>query len=73
MRVAHELAGLTARSAEAQPVHHVVEPHFEKAQQVLTGDALFAAGDLVVMVELLLEDLVVAPRLLLLTELQKVF
>ena len=67
-----QLTRLTARGAEAQPIHHVVEPHLEEAEQVLAGDPLLAACRLVVVVELLLEHLVVAARLLLLAQLQQV-
>jgi hypothetical protein len=65
MRVAHELASLTARRAEAQPVDHIVEPDLEQPQEVLAGDALLAAGHHVVVMELLFEHLVEASGLLL--------
>ena len=72
MRVADELPRLAARSAEAEAIDDIVETHLEQAQQVLAGDALLAARDLVVVVELLLEQLIVAARLLLLAKLQQV-
>ena len=68
----HELARLTARGAEAEPVDHVVESDLEQPQQVLAGDALLAARHHVVVVELLFEHLVEAPRLLLFAQLQQV-
>ena len=70
--MAHELASLTARSAEAETVDDVVETQFEQAQQVLAGDTRLASRCHIVGVELLLEHLVVAPRLLLLAQLQEV-
>ena len=68
----HQLTGLTARGAEAEPVHDVVEAHLEQLEKVLTRDAVLAAGGHVVVMELLLEHLIVATRLLLLAQLQKV-
>src|SRR4051794_20322157 len=70
--VADQLARLAARGSEAQPDEDVVEPAFEDPQQVLARDALLARGLLVVVAELLLEDAVVAARLLLLPQLDAV-
>ena len=67
--VADQLPGLAARGGEAEPHQDVVEAALEQAQQVLAGDALLAAGLVVVVAELLLEHLVVAARLLLLAQL----
>src|SRR5665647_909196 len=72
VRVAHQLPCLATRSAKAETVHDVVEPHLEEAQQVLAGDALLAARHLVVVMKLLLEHLVVASCLLLLAQLEEV-
>ena len=72
MRVPHELTRLTPRGAEAQTVDDVVEAHLKQTKEVLAGDAVLAAGHHVVMMKLLLEHLVVAPRLLLLAELEEV-
>ena len=70
--VADELPRLTARSPETQPVDHVVEPDLEQTQEVLAGDALLTAGHDIVVVELLFEHLVEAPRLLLFAQLQQI-
>src|SRR3954447_20399561 len=70
--VPDELAGLAARGGEAEAHEHVVEAALEDAQQVLAGDALLAGSLLVVVAELLLEDAVVAARLLLLPQLHAV-
>src|SRR3954451_4498752 len=70
--VADELAGLPARGGEAEAHEHVVEAALEDAQQVLAGDALLTGSLLVVVAELLLEDAVVAARLLLLPQLHAV-
>jgi hypothetical protein len=69
--VADELARLRARDGEAEPVDDVVEPGLEHPQQLLarTPDCLRL---LVVVAELLLEQAVVAARLLLLAQLQQV-
>jgi hypothetical protein len=72
VRVADELPGLTPRSTKAQAIDDVVESELEQRQQILARDALFATGDLVVVRKLLLENLVVAARLLLLAQLQQV-
>jgi hypothetical protein len=50
----------------------VVEPGLEHPQQLLAGDARLLCGLLVVVAELLLEQTVVAARLLLLAQLQQV-
>src|SRR6266567_2520285 len=68
--VADDLARLRARRREAEAVHDVVEPGLEHAQQLLAGDAGAARRLLVVRTELLLEQAVVAARLLLLAKLQ---
>src|SRR5205814_10208783 len=70
--VTDELAGLCARGCEAEPVDDVVEPRLEHPQQLLAGDARTARRLLVVGAELLLEQAVVAARLLLLAQLQQV-
>src|SRR5215218_2637819 len=67
-----QLARLAARRGEAKADEHVVEAALEHAQQVLAGDARLTAGLLVVRAELTLEHAVVAPRLLLLTQLDAV-
>src|SRR5712692_5486251 len=66
----HELARLTARIGEAQPVDNVVEAHLEDAQQIFARDARHALGVHEMLVELALEDAVDVARLLLLFELQ---
>src|SRR5580765_6820513 len=70
--VPHELPGLRARSGEAEAVDDVVETRLEDPQQVLTGDAGTARRLLVIRAELLLEQAVVAARLLLLAQLLQV-
>src|SRR3954471_4909351 len=70
--VADELPRLGARGGEGEPVHDIVEPGLEHAQQVLAGDAGAPRRLVVVVAELLLEQAVVAPRLLLLTQLEQV-
>ena len=70
--VAHELARLRARRREAEAVHDVVEARLEHAQELLAGDAGAPRRLLVVRAELLLEQAVVAARLLLLAQLQEV-
>src|SRR4051794_12285659 len=70
--VTDELARLRARGGEAEAVDDVVEPRLEHPQQVLAGDAALAGGLLVVRAELLLEQAVVAARLLLLAQLEQV-
>src|SRR3954467_1094880 len=69
---ANELAGGVARRREAGPVHDVVEPGLQDAQQVLTGLAGAPVRLLVVAPELLLQDAVDARGLLLLAHLQEV-
>src|SRR5207237_3031049 len=68
----HELAGLRARGGEAEPVDDIVETRLEQPQQLLARDAGALRRLLVVRPELLLEQAVVAARLLLLAELQQV-
>src|ERR671916_1872062 len=70
--VQDELTRLAPRAGEAEPHEHVVEPALEHAQQVLAGDAGLAARAVVVVAELLLEHAVVAPRLLLLAQLEAI-
>ena len=67
--MAHELTRLPARGGEAEPHEDVVQPALEQPQQVLARNAGLARGLVVVAVELLLEKLVVAARLLLLAKL----
>ena len=64
-----ELARLGARGGEPKPVDDVVEAQFEQLQEPVSGDALLTRCLLVVVAELLLEEAVVAARLLLLTKL----
>src|SRR2546423_8943669 len=70
--VADELPCLRARGCEAEPVDDVVEPCLEHPEQRLAGHARAARRLLVVRAELLLEQPVVAARLLLLAQLQQV-
>src|SRR5439155_24907547 len=65
-------ARLCTRGREAEAVHDVVEPRLEHPQQLLAGDARAPRCLLVVRAELLLEQAVVAARLLLLAQLQEV-
>src|ERR1700674_190310 len=67
-----QLPGLLSRCAQAQPVDHVVQAKLEVAQQVETRDARLALGEVEVVPELLLEQAVQAPRLLLRAELQAI-
>ena len=70
--MADELAGLRPRRREAEAVHDVVEPRLEHPQQLLARDAGALGRLLVVRAELLLEQAVVAARLLLLAQLRQV-
>src|ERR671930_1363270 len=70
--VPHELARLRARDREAEPVDDVVEPGLEHPQQGLAGDARALRRLRVVGAELVLEQAVVAARLLLLAQLEQV-
>src|SRR5262245_9624765 len=72
MAVAHELPRLGARGCEPEAVDDVVEPPLEHAQELLAGDARALGGLGVVSAELLLEQAVVAARLLLLAQLEQV-
>src|SRR5207253_1081671 len=72
MAVTHELARLRARGGEAEAVDDVVEPRLEHLQQRLAGDPALLVRLLVVRAELVLEQPVVAARLLLLAQLQQV-
>src|SRR4029079_322907 len=73
MAVTHELPRLCARAGEAEAVDDVVEARLEHPQQVLAGRAGAARRLGVRVAELLLEQAVVAARLLLLAQLQQVF
>ena len=64
--VGHQLAGVTTRAGQAGTVDDVVQAALEQAEQVVTGLAGTARGQLVVLAELLLEDAVGVARLLLL-------
>src|SRR3954452_22336645 len=70
--VADQLAGLAPAGGETEPDQHVVEAALEHAQQVLARDSGLPRRLVVVDPELLLEDAVVATRLLLLTQLHAV-
>src|ERR687887_2276526 len=70
--VPDELARLRARGCEAEPVDDVVEPGLEHPQQGLTGHARALRRLRVVGAELVLEQAVVAARLLLLAQLEQV-
>src|ERR671930_135427 len=70
MAVADELARLRPGSCKAEPIYHVVEPRLEDPQQLLARDAGALCRLRVVGAELLLEQAVVAARLLLLAQLQ---
>src|SRR6185312_2249712 len=72
MTVQDQLPRLAPRCREAEPDQHVVKPALEHAQEVLAGDALLAAGLVVIDRELLLQDAVVALGLLLLPQLDAV-
>src|SRR4030095_7257808 len=67
--VAHELARLRARRAEAHPIDDVVEPRLEELQQIRAGRALAPRGLAEIAAELPLEDPVRAAQLLLLAQL----
>src|SRR3954451_3245827 len=70
--VQDELARLAPRGGETEADEHVVEPRLQQPQKVLAGDAGLAARLLVVVGELPFEHAVIAPRLLLLTQLEAV-
>src|SRR5256714_13060246 len=70
--VRDELASLLARRAQAEPVDDVVHAQLEVAQQVQAGDARLARRLVEIVAELLLEQPVDAPRLLLGAQLQAV-
>src|SRR5207244_1149198 len=72
MAVADELARRRPRRGEAEPVDDVVEPELERAEQVVTRDSGPLGRLLVVRPELLLEQPVIAARLLLLAQLEQV-
>src|SRR6266487_2949504 len=69
---ADELARLRARRREAEPVDDVVETRLQHAQEVLARHSRALCRLRVVGAELLFEEAVVAPRLLLLAQLQEV-
>src|SRR5436190_16265987 len=70
--VRDELARLLARRAQAEPVDDVVHAQLEVAEQVQAGDARLARRLVEIIAELLLEQPVDAPRLLLGAQLQAV-
>src|SRR5437773_700602 len=70
--VRDELARLLARRAQAEPVDDVVHAQLEVAEQVQAGDARFARRLVEIVAELLLEQPVDPPRLLLGAQLQAV-
>src|SRR6185295_16788942 len=70
--MAHELARLIARGAEAQAIDDVVEPSLELAEQQLAHDALLARRTIEGQAELALLHAVQALHLLLLAQLQAV-
>src|SRR3954470_7253742 len=70
--VADELAGLRARGGEAEPVDDVVEARLEDPEQVFARDPADPIRLFVVGAELVLEQAVVAARLLLLAQLEQV-
>src|SRR6266581_541343 len=70
--VRDELARLLARRAQAEPVDDVVHAQLEVAEQVQAGDARLARRLVEIVAELLLEQPVDAPRLLLGAQLQAV-
>src|SRR6266545_2234520 len=70
--VPDELARLRARGGEAEPVDDVVEARLQHPQQLLARDSRSLRRLAVVGAELLLEQAVVAPRLLLLAQLQQI-
>src|SRR5205085_3959077 len=64
-----ELARLGARRAEAHPIDDVIQPRFEKSQQVLAGRSLALRGHREIALKLPFEHAVRATQLLLLAEL----
>ena len=70
--MAHELAGLAAARRERRAEHDVVEAQLEQTEQVLTGDARLLVRLRVDELELLFEQPVDAPALLLLAQLEQV-
>src|SRR6202011_6079183 len=70
--VADELTSLVAAGREVGPEHDVVEGRLEHPQEVLARDALLTRRLRVQVVELLLEESVDTPGLLLLTQLEQV-
>src|SRR5439155_732827 len=70
--VRDELARLLARRAQAEPVDDVVHAQLEVAEQVQAGDARLARRLVEIVAELLLEQPVDPPRLLLGAQLQAV-
>src|SRR5450759_5977149 len=70
--VTYQLASHVAGGGEARPVHDVVQPGLQDAQQVLAGLAGATVRLLEVTAELLLQDAIDAGGLLLLTHLKQV-
>src|SRR5215203_2746739 len=70
--VTNELAGLRARGGEPEPVDDIVEARLEDSEQVLARDPTDAIRLLVVGAELVLEQAVIAARLLLLAQLEQI-
>src|SRR2546421_2502635 len=73
MPVTDELPRLRARRGKAEPVDDVVEARLEHPEQVLACDPRALGRLRVVGAELLLEQAVIAARLLLLAQLQQIF
>src|SRR5688572_25133228 len=72
MTMPHHLPRLRAAGAQTHPVDHVVEPLFQHAQQILTGDPGHRAGFLEQVAELGFHQTVVPLGLLLLAKLQAI-
>src|SRR5262245_8314291 len=70
--VSHQLPGLGPGGGEPEPVDDVVQPPLEQLQERLARHAADAVGLLEVPSELILEDPVDAPELLLLAQLDRV-
>src|SRR5581483_12190780 len=70
--VAYDLAGLGAAGAETHPVNHAVQAAFERAHQVLAGDAFGGRRLFIGAAELCFQHAVNAAHLLLFAELQAV-
>ncbi len=70
--VAYELAALSTAGGEAHAIDQVVEPPFEHGQHQLAGNTFLIHGLLIKVPELPFENAIVAPRFLLLAQLQTV-